>query len=139
MNAEIQAIIDASKKIIVKKTHLIIFLKENKRSALSVATIIKELKKTVKGLILVLQKNNRKIKTPRNANYPCFGIVVVGEINEIWDKALEEKFIFLPSRVTKLTKEQAFLHAHLCVEKNKDFKILHEGKILNTTKFLYGE
>lgn len=45
MNAEIQTIIDASKKIIIKKTHIIIILKENKRSALSVAIIIKELKK----------------------------------------------------------------------------------------------
>lgn len=138
MNAEIQTIIDASKKIIIKKTHIIIILKENKRSALSVAIIIKELKKTVKGLILILEKN-RKIQNARNARYPCLGVVALGEINEIWHKALEEKFTFLPSRVIKLTKEQAFLYAHLCVEKNKDFKISCNGEILNTTKFLYGE
>ena len=67
--------------------------------------------------------------------------MIFGEIkiNEIWHKALEEKFIFLPSRTIKLTKEQAFLHAHLCVEKNKDFKISYKGEILNTKKFLYGE
>lgn len=59
MNAEIQTIIDASKKIIIKKTHIIIILKENKRSALSVAIIIKELKKTVKGLILILEKTEK--------------------------------------------------------------------------------
>lgn len=138
MNAEIQTIIDASKKIIIKKTHIIIILKENKRSAFSVAIIIKELKKTVKGLILILGKN-RKIQNARNARYPCRGVVALGEINETWHKALEEKFTFLPSRVIKLTKEQAFLYAHLCVEKNKDFKISHRGEILNTTKFLYGE
>lgn len=138
MNAEIQTIIDASKKIIIKKTHIIIILKENKRSVLSVETIIKKLKKTVKGLIFILQKN-RKIQIKENALYPCLGIVALGEINETWHKALEEKFTFLPSRVIKLTKEQAFLYAHLCVEKNKDFKISHRGEILNTTKFLYGE
>lgn len=138
MNVEIQTIIDASKKIIIKKTHIIIFLKENKRSVLSVVAIIKELKKTEKGLILILQKN-RKIQIKEKAHYPCLGIVIFGEINEIWHKALEEKFMFLPSRTIKLTKEQAFLHAHLCVEKNKDFKISYKGEILNTKKFLYGE
>lgn len=49
MNVEIQTIIDASKKIIIKKTHIIIFLKENKRSVLSVVAIIKELKKQRKA------------------------------------------------------------------------------------------
>lgn len=138
MNTELKTIIDSSKKIIIKKTHIIIFLKKTRNSGACAGTVLSSLKSLTTGLVLILQKN-KKIQNPLEARYPCIGIIIIGGTEQIQSELMKETFLFLPSEIKKLSKEDAFLYAHLLVEKNKDFKISYKGEILNTKKFLYGE
>lgn len=138
MNTELKTIIDSSKKIIIKKTHIIIFLKKTRNSGTCAGTVLSSLKSLTTGLVLILQKN-KKIQNPLEARYPCIGIIIIGGTEQIQSELMKETFLFLPSKIKKLSKEDAFLYAHLLVEKNKDFKISYKGEILNTKKFLYGE
>lgn len=138
MNADIKTIIDYAKKIIIKKNYIIVFLKNDKRSSLTLKKIIDTLESITNGLVLILEKD-KKLNIINQASYPCDGVIAISEKKINWDELLKEKFVFLPSKITKLTKEQAFIYAHSLVEENKDFKISHQGEILNTKKFLYGE
>ena len=139
MNTEIQTIIDSSKKIIIKKTHIIVFFKKTMIAGPGIDAVLQSVKSLTTGLVLILQKN-KKIQIPLEAKYPCVGLIIIDdETDQIRRELIEENFLFLPSKIKKLRKEDAFLYAHLLVEKNKDFKISYKGEILNTKKFLYGE